>query len=133
MKLLSVLLLVVALSSAVQAFMPQRSGRSVNNIGVKRSVIQMAVEDNAFTRANRAARSAAADARVIELRMPLGLELDEVSLSLNFSILLASYVMWSAVLSSSIMLHNITSIAYTTTLLYWYLTLTSFKHINIHI
>lgn len=37
----------------------------------------MKVEDNAFTRANRAARSAGADDRTVELLQPLGMVLDE--------------------------------------------------------
>jgi C-terminal processing protease CtpA/Prc len=35
------------------------------------------VENDAFRKANRAMRSAGADDRVVELRMPLGMELDE--------------------------------------------------------
>lgn len=39
--------------------------------------LSMKVEDNAFTRANRAARSAGADDRTVELLQPLGMVLDE--------------------------------------------------------
>lgn len=42
-----------------------------------RIIPSMKVENDAFTRANRAARSAGADDRIVELRLPLGIELDE--------------------------------------------------------
>ena len=37
----------------------------------------MKVENDAFRKANRAMRQAGADERTVELRLPLGLELDE--------------------------------------------------------
>ena len=44
-----------------------------NNI----KAIKMAVNNDAFAKANRASRSAGGDDRVIELRLPLGMDLDE--------------------------------------------------------
>jgi len=45
--------------------------------GVQRFALSMKVNNDAFAKANRAARTAGADERKVELRMPLGMELDE--------------------------------------------------------
>ena len=39
--------------------------------------LTMKVENDAFAKANRSQRRAAADDRIVELRMPMGMDLDE--------------------------------------------------------
>ena len=54
------------------------SGRaSHRSVVTKTRSMTMKVENDAFTRANRAKRTADAGDRMVELRMPLGIELDE--------------------------------------------------------
>lgn len=50
---------------------------SHRSVVTKTRSMTMKVENDAFTRANRAKRSADAGDRMVELRMPLGIELDE--------------------------------------------------------
>ena len=67
-------LLVILASVGVLSFGPAGS-RGV--ISLMRGDLTMKVENDAFARQNRAKRQADAGDRMVELRMPLGLELDE--------------------------------------------------------
>lgn len=68
----TIVVIIIAFSSAF------RSNRGVQVITSRASSsLHMAVNNDAFARANRAKRQADAGDRVVELRMPLGIELDE--------------------------------------------------------
>jgi hypothetical protein len=64
-------LILPLLASIVNSFSVQKGNKRF----VSTSTLQMKVENDAFTRANRATRSAQAGDRTVELRQPLGLEL----------------------------------------------------------
>lgn len=69
----------LALSSCLlsRGFNPSIASRTPNTFHRVASSFTMKVDNDAFTRANRAARSAGADDRIVEIKLPLGLELDE--------------------------------------------------------
>ena len=48
---------------------------SIRTSHVTKARLVMKVENDAFARANRATRSAGADDRIVELRLPLGMDL----------------------------------------------------------
>ncbi len=78
------LVLLLSILSMCLSFSPTRFSRS--NIGLtmqwgkefdKSKKIETGVKNDAFTRANRASRAAGASDRVVEIRQPLGMDLDE--------------------------------------------------------
>lgn len=73
----SLLLALVILAYEAQSFSPSKYSVSTVSQDCKRQQLSMKVGNDAFSRANRAARNAQAGDRVVELLMPLGLELDE--------------------------------------------------------
>ena len=68
--LVVVVLTLIAESSAFDAL-------KVRAIVSPRRSLVMKVENDAFAKANRSQRRAAADDRMVELRMPMGMDLDE--------------------------------------------------------
>ena len=68
----TLMMIIISLSSCFEL----KSLRSINTRIINRD-ITMKVNNDAFTRANRAARTAGADERSVELLQPLGLQLDE--------------------------------------------------------
>ena len=68
--LVVVVLAFIAQSSAFDAL-------KVRSIVAPRRSLTMKVENDAFAKANRSQRRAAADDRMVELRMPMGMDLDE--------------------------------------------------------
>lgn len=68
--LVVVILTLIAESSAFDAL-------KVRAIVSPRRSLVMKVENDAFAKANRSQRRAAADDRMVELRMPMGMDLDE--------------------------------------------------------
>lgn len=68
--LVVVVLSFIAQSSAFDAL-------KVRTLVAPRRMLTMKVENDAFAKANRSQRRAAADDRMVELRMPMGMDLDE--------------------------------------------------------
>jgi hypothetical protein len=74
MMSLQFVLVVVVLSLISQSF--AFNALKVRSLAPTRS-LTMKVENDAFAKANRSQRRAAADDRMVELRMPMGMDLDE--------------------------------------------------------